>query len=415
MPRPGTAAVTMDRSMSNSPFRSEPSSWQSPADVRAAVQDALRRGEAAIVVTSGPASGKTALARELATGTDDLSFSTGLFDASLEPDAVLRQLLTDFGLSAGKAAEGTVQQRETLTAAVAKFLRSLKPLGAHAVIVVDDADKVGIDVLSVLIRLAREAGVDGAPLRLVLVGQIPLEGRLQEPPLSEWPVPSVPWRHFSFGIDDALVPVLPPEAPFVSVPEPEPEPVAAAAPTSRLLPLLVGLLVVVGAAGYYYTRSTDTPASGAPAAAAPATAPPAAAPAPAPAPPQAAPTATAPAATAPSPSTSSPAAVAPGAPGTPTAGAPAAATPAATSGSVPGSGQYRITVASFRTAGKAEQISDALRQQQLAVTTRVDATGTWHQVFAGPYPTIEAARDAQRQLERAGFPETQIALLPAAR
>jgi ABC-type branched-subunit amino acid transport system substrate-binding protein len=54
----------MDRSMPNSPFRSELSSWQSPADVRAAVHDALRRGDAAIVVTSGPASGKTALARE---------------------------------------------------------------------------------------------------------------------------------------------------------------------------------------------------------------------------------------------------------------------------------------------------------------------------------------------------------------
>ena len=73
--------------------------------------------------------------------------------------------------------------------------------------------------------------------------------------------------------------------------------------------------------------------------------------------------------------------------------------------------QYRIAVASFRTAARAEQIAAELKEKQIATVARVDASGGWYQVIAGPYPTIDAARDVQRVLERSGFPDSQISLI----
>jgi septal ring-binding cell division protein DamX len=81
----------------------------------------------------------------------------------------------------------------------------------------------------------------------------------------------------------------------------------------------------------------------------------------------------------------------------------------------PASAAYRITVASFRTASRAAAVASQLQQRNMAVTTRVDASGAWHQVIAGPFATIEAARDAQKSLSDTGFPETQITLPPAQR
>lgn len=383
--------------MPNPPFGSESWSGSSPADARAAVLSALQSGASAICVIGGAASGKTALARQLAAGVDDRSFSTGLFDAALDPDAVLRQLLSDFGLGAGGVADAAAQSRETLIAAVVRFLKSLRPLGAHALLVVDDADHVGVDVLAALVTIARDAGT-GA-LRLVLVGQPGLEARLVDPPLNQFPGASGRWTRVGLTLDDALVPIIPPESSYVATIEPEPEVAPARASSRRLVPLLALLLVVIAGVGWWWTSRETTPAATA--------APPAVPPVSSPPPAAAAPATAAPSSAAAREPVAPPATVtAAGETGEPSARVQATATA--------GAGPYRITVASFRTAARAQQIATALQAQQLAVTTRADANGTWHQVVAGPYPSIEAARDAQRMLERAGFPDTQIAMTPAA-
>jgi cell division septation protein DedD len=69
---------------------------------------------------------------------------------------------------------------------------------------------------------------------------------------------------------------------------------------------------------------------------------------------------------------------------------------------------FTITVASFRTAGRAEQIAAALQEQHFTTTTRVDRSGPWHQVIAGPYASLDAAREAQRALAHAGFPDALV-------
>lgn len=385
--------------MPNPPFGSEPWSGSTPADVRSAVLDALRSGASAICVTGGAASGKTALCKELAAGVDDRSFSIGFFDPMLDPKAVLLQLLREFGLGA----DGAAQTRDSLTATVVRFLKSLKPLGAHVVIVVDDADRVGVDVFTTFLAIAR--GADDRTLRLVLVGQPDLETRLIDPPLSEFPGTDRRWTRVRLDLDDALVPVIPPESSYVAAIEPEPDVAAPPGASRWMLPALIGLVVAAGVAGagWWWTARDGTPGSLTPQPAATQTP---AAPSATRAIPPPAPTPTAPAAS--SPLGDPPPAGQPAEQPT-VAGAGATQSAAPTRGTA-GDGAYRIVVASFRTASRAEQVATSLQSQQLAVATRADGSGTWHQVVAGPYLSIEAARDAQRTLERVGFPDTQISM-----
>jgi len=441
-----------------------------------AITAALQGGASCVLVVGVSGIGKTSLCRELSGSTDERTFFTALLDSRLSVEDVLGQLLSDFGLLASPSAGGS--DRERLRSAVTRFLVSLKPLGARAAVVVDDADRVGSDVLGTLHRLAVDDETQGQ-LRLVLVGQPSLEARLREPAFTELNaliahrvrltpldrdelLPYVAHRA-DHGAADAAGGVLTAERlsqvfdqsegiparvnffaarPAQADGEPRPAPAeidapaasAAESPVARparsgRAPLVVGLLVlaIAAAAGWMWvTRAERGSASPQDAASSPA----ASSPGPS------SPAASLPAASPPadairgSSAPSSPAAVAErgaaaasaGGAGSASAGtAPAGASgtgSAANTGSAPaggsGEGRYRITVASFRTAARAEAIASQLQERKLPVTTRVDATGTWHQVLAGPYPTLEAARDVQRTLSAAGFPDTLISLPPAA-
>ncbi|MGE3179577.1 MAG: AAA family ATPase, partial [Vicinamibacterales bacterium] len=147
-----------------------------------AITAALQGGASCVLVVGVSGIGKTSLCRELSGSTDERTFFTALLDSRLSVEDVLGQLLSDFGLLASPSAGGS--DRERLRSAVTRFLVSLKPLGARAVVVVDDADRVGSDVLGTLHRLAVDDETQGQ-LRLVLVGQPSLEARLREPAFTE--------------------------------------------------------------------------------------------------------------------------------------------------------------------------------------------------------------------------------------
>jgi septal ring-binding cell division protein DamX len=317
--------------------------------------------------------------------------------------------LSDFGLSAGTPATGHAHDRHTLSAAVVKFLKSLKPLGAHALVIIDDAEQVGVDVYETVLQLAQAAGSDGNPLRLVLVGQPWLEGRLSAPPLSEFP-PDGHWRRVTVGLDErgdvpeALSTLA---SPSLATSTPTPRTRTGALAMSPRLLALGGLLVLVAIGAWWATRGAtpQSPSTPSFAPATPATA--ATQPPTAPAPPT--PAATSPAVgPASSNATTGPtsAGVAGG------AAAAQTAVPSATSAAAPASREsFRIVVASFETATRAQQTVSDLQRHQLAATVRTDPTNTWHQVVAGPYPSIDAARQAQRTIEQAGFADTQISLV----
>lgn len=376
------------------------------ADPRVDVGDvvaALRAGATAVSVVGQPGTGKTDLCERLAAGVDDRSFVARMSDPSIAPEGFLLQLLSDFGLSAGATADGRAHDRHSLSAAVVRFLKSLKPLGAHALVIIDDADQVGVDVYEAVLELALAAGGEGQLLRLVLVGRPSLDARLTEPPLSEFPSAGAGWTRLGAGGDDeqpesfeAFAVEAPPDSPVVGSSKRWRPPTVPA----RLL--VLGTLVAVLALAAWRAMSDPAPRPTANPAVAPAST--------APATPQAPPT--------PAGAVSPSGGVSPGPAAAPTAGTVSPPTPA-TDGTVPasrltGSGEgYRILVASFKSAERAQQAVSDLRQKQLPTTVRIDPTRTWHQVVGGPFASIESARQAQRTIERAGFADTQISLVPA--
>ena len=84
-------------------------------------------------------------------------------------------------------------------------------------------------------------------------------------------------------------------------------------------------------------------------------------------------------------------------------------TPASASGSAAARpGSYQITVASFRTEQRAQDVAATISKQQVPAVVRTDATGTWFQVIAGPFASREAAVAAQSQIALNGFQGTQV-------
>jgi hypothetical protein len=354
------------------------------------VAAALAQGAACVVVTGPPGTGKTALCRELAASGDDRTFSTAIHDSTLRADAVLRQLLREFGLVNDHAPGDSAHDATKLAAACERFLLSLKPLGAHAVVIVDDAEQVDLEVLVSLQRLMLAGEAGAKLLRLVLVGQASLEDRLQDSALA--PLLSHVHQRLPLGEEGAVsrhgadvwtaaATGTSGEAVLVTLDGQD-------SVNRRWSAAAIALLAVAAAVAWVVTRvpdgqpptaatsATATPLQGAPPAGG--TAPPATTP------------------TAP-----------PGQNGAGTPAEVASPTPVATRASA--NGRYRIAVAAFRTPGRADQIASQLREQQIAVTIRPARQGEWYQVMAGPYDTLEQAKDVQRSLARTGFPDTEIA------
>lgn len=389
--------------MSNSTPEPQPRERRAVADLHQAVAQALAAGTAAICVTGPAGAGKTALCRALALEPDARSFVTVLTGPQHDTDALLGHMLSDFGLSTGSAPQAA-HQRENLVTILVRFLRSLKSLGAHAVVVVDDADRASAELLGTFLRVAHDVGREGTPLRLVLVGQPALDGRLRVPPLDAFPTGETTWTRLKFVVDAAPTDESSMESPYADPVYGKAEPVAARRNDSRLVAAAALLVVLIGGGWWWRARSVPpvaqpaaTPSSSPSDADRPAAS--AASPEPAPSP--------APAASAAAPGASSTASTA-------TAGR-TDKDGSSVSSAAGGTGEsYRITVASFRTAARAQQVAAELQGQELPVTLRTDATNTWHQLMAGPFPTIEAAREAQRRFESAGFLDTQISLAPTA-
>lgn len=423
---------------------------RSHSQALAAVAAALGDGAACLLVTGVSGIGKTTLCRALVSSGGDRTFATAVLDPRLSTEDVLAQLLRDFGLLT-QDPHAASHDRDELLSAVGRFLVSLKPLAAHALLVVDDAERISGEVLQTLHDVSRAADPSGQLLRLVLIGQPSLEARLHEPALqslgasvrahvSLLPLDrdeiiryvshrskvgadgtaaltetrlsevhdqseGIPAR-VNFFIARALQAETAPAASFADLDPPDetaaPDVPAPTEPASRRIAVLTAALVLVAAGAWWWTQPGAAPE--APTNQTPATEVQGEASRPAGPPPPIAPGSAAPSTAGPETSTAP-------------AGRPSGPTASTAPGGAEGLGSaaYRITVASFRTASRAAAVASQLQQRNITVTTRVDPSGAWHQVIAGPFSTIEAARDAQRALTATGFPETQITTPPAPR
>ena len=53
-------------------------------------------------------------------------------------------------------------------------------------------------------------------------------------------------------------------------------------------------------------------------------------------------------------------------------------------------------------------MASALSTMQIRAAVRLDSTGSWYRVLAGPFTTREDAVTAQETLARAGYTDTQV-------
>jgi general secretion pathway protein A len=442
---------------------------------------ALRRREGLIVVTGAIGTGKTMLCRAMLDSFEPRTFISVILDPGLEVEDLLRTVLTDFGIMGGIEAPATGPlsdvTRHQFVSTLQQFLSSLAPLQAHAVIMIDEAQRLNARVLEE-IRLLTNFETDEAKLlQVVLVGQPELDEMLREPamqqlnqrvarrvelqPLSVSEVNDYVERRLTVAASaEALAGKDETNAELASSVRFTPEAIESIAEISRGIPRLVntvcdraldaayerstrvvdrdsvleaaqrlrvdlpgelagprdsrlrwiaaavaGLLIVAGAAWWFLPRTSEimperTPTSRAPAAPAgkdaqpePGTASTAADPPGTPAP-------------APAASAGQAAAPAPPQPTTPAAPAPATRRPAAADG-------FQITVASFRTEQRADDVVAAIGAMQVPVAVRTDSKGTWFRVVAGPFANREAATAAQQVLARGGFEGTQVAPITA--
>ncbi len=438
------------------------------------VTSALRRREGLVVVTGAIGTGKTMLCRSMLESFESRTFLSVILDPGLEVEDLLRQVLTDFGIISGvdgpAAGPMTEVTRHQYVSTLQQFLASLIPLQAHAVIMIDEAQRLNPRVLEEIRLLSNFETDEAKLLQIVLVGQPDLDAVLRQPameqlnqrvarrcvlqPLSETEVGDYIERRLtvatspaalSGGVDAGIVDTS-------NVVRFSPAAVKLVAGISEGIPRVVNTLcdraldasyerqsrvveteavldaaerlrldVSTVAAGQGPRRTTHLIAAVLALVVVAAGAwwwmgrTPAEAPSQQPAaqpqratPPPASPREQVPQ-TAPDASGTSGASATAPAPvrEAPSAGAPAP--PATAPAATPAStGAFQIAVAAFKTESRAQSVAESLAALKVTATVRPDSTGTWFRVVAGPFDTREAAMAAQDALTRGGYDGTRI-------
>jgi len=149
---------------------------------------AIRRREGFIVVTGQIGTGKTTMCRALLDQLDRRTFSALLLNPFISEEDLLRLILQDFGVVSreevrrGRLAGITKQE---LINTLNDFLLSLQPLGAGALLIIDEAQNLPVQVLE-QIRLLSNLETDKEKLlQIVLVGQDNLLECLRSPQLRQ--------------------------------------------------------------------------------------------------------------------------------------------------------------------------------------------------------------------------------------
>ena len=151
------------------------------------VTEALKRREGIIVVTGDIGTGKTVLCRALLDTFEPRIFLSVILDPLLGVDDLLQQVLADFGLiaKADPAAKRRDIDRHQLVATLQRFLTSLSPVNAHAVIMMDEAQHLAPEVLEEIRLLSNFEANDAKLLQIVLVGQPDLDELLRRPNMQQ--------------------------------------------------------------------------------------------------------------------------------------------------------------------------------------------------------------------------------------
>jgi general secretion pathway protein A len=142
----------------------------------------IRRREGLIVLTGEPGTGKTTLCRSVLETLDRKTFCTFVPDPFVSREDLLKMLLLDFGvMSVEDLKSGRLNgaSRPELSYPLFDFLKSLVPLQAYAVLIIDEAQNLAPQLLEE-IRILADLEAPEKLLQLVLVGQPELRGKLKD-------------------------------------------------------------------------------------------------------------------------------------------------------------------------------------------------------------------------------------------
>ena len=152
------------------------------------LQYAIRRREGFVVITGDIGTGKTTLCRALLKQLDRKTFTALVLNPFLSEEDLLRIILQDFGVvSRDEIRRGRLARitKQDLIDTLNEFLLSLQPLRAGALLIIDEAQNLPLQVLE-QIRILSNLETDKEKLlQIVLVGQPNLKHLLKKPELRQ--------------------------------------------------------------------------------------------------------------------------------------------------------------------------------------------------------------------------------------
>ena len=161
---------------------------ESHANAFELLQYAMRRREGFVVVTGEIGTGKTTLCRALLEQIDRRTFTALVLNPFLSEDDLLKLILQDFGVVSRadvKAGRLAGVSKQELIDTLYDFLLGLLPLQANAVLIIDEAQNLPLQVLEQL-RILSNLETDKAKLlQIILVGQQNLKSLLRSPELRQ--------------------------------------------------------------------------------------------------------------------------------------------------------------------------------------------------------------------------------------
>jgi type II secretory pathway predicted ATPase ExeA len=150
---------------------------------------AIRRREGLVVITGDSGTGKTTLCRAFLDQLDRRTFTALVLNPFVSEEDLLCLILQEFGVVSredvrrGRLAGVTLQELiNTLT----DFLRSIQAIGGRAMLIVDEAQNLPLQLLEQIRLLSNLETDKDKLLQIVLVGQLSLKDVLRAPALSHF-------------------------------------------------------------------------------------------------------------------------------------------------------------------------------------------------------------------------------------
>ena len=141
------------------------------------LQQAIRRKEGFVVLTGDIGTGKTTSCRALLEQLDGSVFTSLILNPFLSVEELLREVLLDFGVVSREGVRTgriATASKHALISTLHEFLLSLMPIHGSAVLIIDEAQHLSMQVLEQIRIISNLETNESKLLQIVLVGQLNL-------------------------------------------------------------------------------------------------------------------------------------------------------------------------------------------------------------------------------------------------